>query len=235
MINCTIKYILLGVLLLSILVSCNAEKRKNSVEDEKKMGIYRVVIELILDDENQKDLLLNELGKVTLDSYQWKNHIVLYGAAEDTVGLNSRIRQTGIRLKTKYYNTPMYVFDRSVRCPDSVVEDAWNDYLLTANLVADSVLQQEYLDFHAKQFDEWPEVAEGFCKAGFQQLLVFKNGRQLMLVISVPADKTLDELNPKTIENNPRMIEWNQIMGKYQKGIEGTSPEEIWVFLSKIK
>jgi hypothetical protein len=56
-----------------------------------------------------------------------------------------------------------------------------------------------------------------------------------MLVISIPADKTLDELNPKTVENNPRMDEWNQIMGKYQEGIEETEPDEKWVFLSEVK
>jgi L-rhamnose mutarotase len=83
------------------------------------------------------------------------------------------------------------------------------------------------------QFEEWPEVSDGFCNAGFQQLLLFRNGRQLMLVISIPEGKTLDELNPKTIENNPRMVEWNKIMDKYQEGIEGTKPNEKWVILRK--
>jgi hypothetical protein len=29
------------------------------------------------------------------------------------------------------------------------------------------------------------------------------------------------------------MDEWNQIMDKYQEGIEGTDPDEKWVFLYK--
>jgi hypothetical protein len=95
-------------------------------------------------------------------------------------------------------------------------------------------MQQEYLDYHNTQFTEWPEISQGFCNAEFQQLLLYRNGKQLMLIISIPADKTLDELNPKTTENNPRMNEWNQIMGKYQEGIEGTEPGEKWIFLNKL-
>lgn len=54
-----------------------------------------------------------------------------------------------------------------------------------------------------------------------------------MVIRCVIQYKTLDELDPKTVENNPRMIEWNQIMGNYQDGIEGTAPGEKWVFLNK--
>ena len=81
---------------------------------------------------------------------------------------------------------------------------------------------------------EWPEVAKGFCAASFQQLLVFRNGRQLMLVISIPKGESLDELNPKTTENNPRVNDWNELMKKYQEGIPGTAQDEVWVFLQQL-
>jgi len=133
----------------------------------------------------------------------------------------------------KHYDTPMYLFDRIKHCVDSTVDKPWKDYLLTANLVADTAMQKEYMHYHEVQFQEWPEVAKGFCNADFQQLLVFRNGRKLLLVISIPANKTLDELNPKTEENNPRVVEWNKMMSKYQEGIEGTKQGETWVFLNK--
>ncbi|HYJ37981.1 MAG TPA: L-rhamnose mutarotase, partial [Chitinophagaceae bacterium] len=101
-------------------------------------------------------------------------------------------------------------------------------------LVNNEKLQKEYLEYHSTQFENWPEVAKGFCNANFQQLLVFKNARQLMLVISIPKGKTLDDLNPKTTDNNPRVVEWNDLMKKYQEGIEGTKPGEVWVFLKPI-
>ena len=223
-----------GIFLLAILGSCNQAHRKAIPGQEKVHDNYRVAIELILYDSTLGDSLLQVLNGIGMDRYRWKNHIVLFGAAADTAGIGKLISQSGIDLKMKHYDTPMYVFDRLKHCGDSTVAKSWKDYLLTANLVADSAMQQEYMHFHEVQFKEWPEVAQGFCKADFQQLLVFRNGRQLLLVISIPGDKTLDELNPKTEENNPRVVEWNKIMGKYQEGIEGTVPGETWVFLNQI-
>ncbi|MNR41583.1 L-fucose mutarotase [compost metagenome] len=104
---------------------------------------------------------------------------------------------------------------------------------MSTNLVKDKQLQKEYLDHHATQFEKWPEVAKGFCNADFQQLRIFKNGRQLMLVISIPKGASLDELNPRTTLNNPKVDDWNNLMKKYQEGIEGTKPGEVWVFFSK--
>jgi hypothetical protein len=52
-----------------------------------------------------------------------------------------------------------------------------------------------------------------------------------MLVISIPKGQSLDQLNPKTTENNPRVNEWNAIMKNYQEGIEGTGLGETWVLL----
>ena len=230
-----IPHFLSGIILICILVSCNQQQKKVRSETEKAESKYRVGIELVLNDEALPDSVLAKLNGMALDSYSWKNHIVLFGNQADTFGIASLIRNSGIELETRYYNEPMYVFDRAKCCGDSCVPAPWKDYLLTANLVADSTMQQEYMHYHETQFEEWPEVAQGFCNASFQQLLVFRNGRQLLLVISIPADKTLDELNPKTEENNPRVVEWNKIMSKYQEGIEGTSPGESWVFLNKIE
>jgi hypothetical protein len=219
--------------MLAFLIAC--QPRNPQPGEQAETVQYRVGVELILEDEALADSLLVQLGETELACYRWKNHLVLFGEAEDTVGISSLIRQSGISLETRYYTDPMYVFDRASHCSDTSVVKSWKDYLLTANLVDDPVMQQEYMAYHEVQFEEWPEVARGFCNAGFQQLLAFRNGRQLMLVISIPADKTLDELNPKTEENNPRVVEWNQGMSKYQEGIEGTSPGETWVFFEKLQ
>lgn len=228
--KCTvvIKY-LNGLFFLFILAACGHQKETKVVDK-----IDRVAIEVILEDDATRDSLMNQLSETLLERYAWKNHVVLFGSSKDTLGISELISQSGITLKTKRYNSPLYVFDKATHCGDASVQKPWKNYLLTANLVIDSVLQQEYITYHNNQFKEWPEVAQGFCNADFQQLLVYRNGRQLMLVISIPSNKTLDELNPKTVENNPRMIEWNHLMGKYQEGIQGTSKGETWVFLDEV-
>jgi hypothetical protein len=132
------------------------------------------------------------------------------------------------------YAAPFYKFDRQ-RCTDKAVAKQWDNVLLTANLVPDERKQREYLQYHATQFEKWPEVATGFCNASFQQLLVFRQGRQLMLVISIPHGASLDELNPKTTLHNPRVDDWNTLMKQYQQGLPGTKPGETWVFLKQVQ
>lgn len=166
--------------------------------------------------------------------YQWKDHTVIFGAIQDPKELSKAVAAAFPGAAVKIYDEPFYVFDRTT-CADATTATQKDHVLLTANLVADEKLQQEYLQYHATQFAQWPEVAKGFCNAQFQQLLLFRNGRQLLLVISIPKGASLDQLNPKTTENNPRVDEWNALMKKYQEGIPGTAPGEVWVFLKEGK
>jgi len=174
------------------------------------------------------------LSKNNVDSnsvYQWKNHYVIFAPVADAGVMQGRLRNNFPGADVRVYHDLFYRFDKKKYCADKATATEWDHILLTANLVADKKKQQEYLDYHATQFDKWPDIARGFCNADFQQLLLFRNGRQLMLVISIPKGESLDKLNPKTTENNPKMDEWNKIMGKYQEGIEGTKKGETWVFL----
>lgn len=166
--------------------------------------------------------------------YQWENHLVIYGKMNQAERVKKKLALAFPKLEIKVYENPVYDFQNSERCKDAKPVSEWENIVLTANLVADEKSQKEYVDYHSTQFEKWPEIAKGFCNADFQQLQVFKNGRQLMLVISIPKGKTLDELNPKTTENNPRVDDWNALMKKYQTGIEGTKPGEVWIFLKKV-
>lgn len=165
--------------------------------------------------------------------YRWKNHLIIYSVFLDTRSLLRQLQATFPGMEVKFYGKPFYEFNRRM-CSNSSVAKAWDNVIISANLVKDSVMQQEYLKYHANQFKEWPEVAQGFCNASFQQLLVFRSGRQLMLVISIPKGASLDELNPKTTENNPRVDDWNALMKKYQEGLPGTKNGETWVFLNPV-
>ncbi|MEO8237358.1 MAG: L-rhamnose mutarotase [Flavobacterium sp.] len=166
--------------------------------------------------------------------YQWKNHLVIYGLMNQPERTKRKLALAFPVLEIKIYENPVYDFQKFERCKDSKPVSEWENIVLTANLVEDEKLQKEYVDYHTTQFEKWPEIAKGFCNADFQQLQVFKNGRQLMLVISIPKGENLDKLNPKTNENNPRVDDWNTLMKKYQTGIEGTKPGETWMFMNKL-
>jgi hypothetical protein len=165
--------------------------------------------------------------------YHWQNHLIAYGKAANIQAFQKNLAAVYAGNEVKYYPAPFYKFDRHY-CADKTTARQWDNIILTANLVKDPKKQQEYLSHHATQFQKWPEVAQGFCNASFQQLLVFRQGQQLMLVISIPHGASLDELNPKTSLNNPRVDDWNTLMKQYQEGLPGTKPGETWVFLKPV-
>jgi hypothetical protein len=169
----------------------------------------------------------------TTGIFSWQNHLIAYGKTASIQALQKNLAAIYAGNAVKLYAAPFYKFDRHY-CTDKTTARQWDNIILTANLVNDPKKQQEYLNYHATQFQKWPEVAQGFCNASFQQLLVFRQGRQLMLVISIPKGASLDELNSKTSLNNPRVDDWNALMKQYQEGLPGTKPGETWVFLKQV-
>jgi hypothetical protein len=195
-----------------------------------------IIVELIatkeLDTVQLRKILVQQKVNPTA-VYQWQNHYVIFDRVADPGQLKQKLTANFPTVQVKIYDDLFYEFNRSY-CNDKNSAKEWQHIILTADLVDDKKLQQEYLDHHATQFEKWPELSRGFCNADFQQLLLFKNGQQLMLVISIPKGESLDQLNPRTTANNPRVDEWNQMMKKYQKGIAGTKNGEVWVFLKQL-
>ena len=215
--------------------SVNVSKQPlNSVESGNG---NELLIEVLLPSaaELSKPLLVEicrEKGISASAIYQWNNRLLVYANTNEAEAL---IRQIQSRIKgaeAKLYKDVIYQFNREKHCGQAAVKE-WDNIILSTNLVSDVGMQKEYLDYHATQFEKWPEVAKGFCNADFQQLRIFKNDRQLVLIISIPKGANLDELNPRTTLNNPRVDDWNGLMKKYQEGISGTKPGEVWVFFEQ--
>lgn len=198
-----------------------------------------VIVELVtaqgktLDKEKLK-VILGKSKISTSSVYQWQNHTVIFDKVQDVYLLQDRLKNAFPDVKIKTYHDLFYEFNRE-KCGEKKKEGAWKHILLTANLVADPNKQKAYLDAHATQFEKWPEVSKGFCNADFQQLLLFRNGRQLMLVISIPAEADFEKLNPRTTLNNPRVNDWNKAMKDYQEGLEDAPKGDTWEFFKSFE
>lgn len=197
-----------------------------------------VVFELIFkDDHLPGNQALDEFAKennlLTSAIYKWSNRLVICTSSLKVESLQQTLKRLNAT-EVKLYDDIFYDFNREKNCGEKPVAE-WDNVILSANLVEDEKMQKEYLDYHKTQFEKWPEISKGFCNAEFQRLAIFKNGRQLILIISIPKGKNLDDLNPKTTLNNPKVDEWNGIMKKYQEGIVGTKPGEVWVFFKPIE
>ena len=221
------KVVLLPALLL--LFSCQDVQKKEEVSKTQP-----VILELISTDTSETtNTRLKSFIKDDDQLYRWKSHYIVYSQSGDVGTLQDSLKAVFPDVETKLYDNLYYNFNRQ-HCDDTSTAKEWEHTILTANLVADTAMQREYMNYHETQFEEWPELSKGFCNASFQQLIMFRNGRQLMLVISIPKGESLDELNPKTTENNPRVDEWNKLMAKYQKGIAGTKEGEVWAIFREL-
>jgi len=212
--------------------SIYSERGINKAEDKS------VVFELIFKNDNlPSNKALQSFAKennlLSSSIYKWNNRLVIYTSSLKVESLQQTLKRLNA-LEIKLYDNLFYDFNRAKNCGDKPVAE-WDNIILSANLVKDEKMQKEYLDYHKTQFEKWPEISKGFCNAEFQRLAIFKKERQLMLIISIPKGKKLDDLNPKTTLNNPKVDEWNAIMKKYQEGIEGTKPDETWVFFKPIE
>ncbi len=178
--------------------------------------------------------IVNQILSKNENIFRCENHWAIYSDASQIAKLSQKIKTKFPNIKINLYDKPFYNFNREKLTGEKAAAK-WEHIIMTANLVNDTTLQKEYMEYHRTQYEKWPEVSKGFINADFQQLLVFRNGRQLMLVISIPKGKTLNELNPKTTENNPRVEEWNKIMAKYQEGIEDAPKGTTWVVFRKLR
>lgn len=197
---------------------------------------FPVMIEII---DNDNTLSEKELSNFIRDNqlkspslYRWQNHWLIFTSSTPNI-LEHRIFNAFPTTTHKLYEQPFYIFDRKQQCSANYASQ-WKYFIISANLVQDTAKQNEYMQHHATQWEKWPEISDGFCNAEFQQLLIYKNGRQLMLTISIPEGKSIEELNPKTTENNPRVDDWNAMMSQYQEGLEDAPEGVTWIEFVKV-
>ncbi|WP_437919027.1 L-rhamnose mutarotase [Sphingobacterium sp. LRF_L2] len=184
-----------------------------------------------LTQEEIETFLVKQGGEPT-NVFHWKNYTLLLTTDELSKKMAGAWLATYPQVEYKLFNNLFYSFDRS-RC-DVQTETQDTDFvLLTAQLRDDKSKEEAYLEAHKKQYEEWPEVAKGFCQAGFEEVLLYRNNRQLMLYISFPKGKKFEDIDPLTLKDNPRVEEWNRLMGTYQEGIAGTAANETWIFYKK--
>lgn len=175
--------------------------------------------------------LIRDAGPGTLQTAPGDRYVFLVDSAGRDA-LVSALAASG-RARISVFQHPFYDFNRSRatgQAPQALLDHA----VMTCNLVEDPAAQAEYLDYHARQGELFPEVAAGFARAGYEQVLVFRQGRRLMLVISFPQGHSLSELDPLTTKDNPRVDVWNGIMAAYQENIDhpGDAP---WMMYEAIE
>ncbi len=198
-------------------------------ENRKKEWVIELVVDTGREDYTEHiHSLLHARQIDTTNLLKWKNRYAIINL-QDTLKemLVNELQEDKIG-EVSVYEDIIYRFRRS-DCNEVSEKLKLKQYLLTVNLVDDAHKQKEYLEHHSTQAANWPEVVKGFCQEGFQKIDIYKKGRQLMLLISIPQNMDLEQMSRDNARNNPGVAEWDELMSTYQEGISGTRPGEKWV------
>lgn len=103
-------------------------------------------------------------------------------------------------------------------------------FCLTLDLKDDPTLIEEYIRWHQ---NVWPEIIKSITGAGITNLEIFHSGNRLVMLMET--DETFSfERKASMDSNNKKVLEWEELMWKFQQPVAWAKPGEKWVLMNKI-
>ena len=103
-------------------------------------------------------------------------------------------------------------------------------HCLTLDLKDDATAIAEYKRYHVKI---WPEVRDSLFDAGIVDMEIYLAGTRLFMIMDV--DDTFS-LAAKAAADaaNPKVQEWEAIMGQFQQPLPQSRPGQRWVAMERV-
>jgi len=105
-------------------------------------------------------------------------------------------------------------------------------YCLTLNLQDDEDLIREYEQYHQPGYT-WPEVIDSIRTSGILDMQIYRSGTQLVMVMTV-TDSFSFEDKARRDSQNPKVIQWEHLMTKFQRAEADASADAKWVKMRNI-
>jgi L-rhamnose mutarotase len=92
-------------------------------------------------------------------------------------------------------------------------------FCLTLDLRDNVDLVREYEEYH-KPGNVWPEVIDGIRATGILDMQIYRSGLQLIMVMTVSDTFSFEK---KSLQDslNPKVVEWERLMEKFQNKADG--------------
>jgi len=103
-------------------------------------------------------------------------------------------------------------------------------YCLTLDLKNDATAIAEYKRYHEKI---WPETRDSIYGAGIADMEIYLLGTRLFMIMEV--DETFSfAAKAATDAANPKVQEWEDLMGQFQQPLRQSRPGQRWVWMDRI-
>ena len=103
-------------------------------------------------------------------------------------------------------------------------------YCLALDLKDDPQLITEYEAYHR---EVWPEIKKSILNSGITNMEIYRFGTRLFMIMEKDDAFSFDRKSAMD-SSNPKVLEWEQLMWKFQQPLPGSKPGEKWVVMEKI-
>lgn len=103
-------------------------------------------------------------------------------------------------------------------------------YAMTVMLKDDPETIQKYEEYHA---NPWPETNAGLRRVGIERMYIYRFQRTLFMFMETGDNFDLERDMPKYTED-PRALEWDELMRTFQETVPGAPPDTTWVLMNEV-
>ena len=94
----------------------------------------------------------------------------------------------------------------------------------------DPKLIAEYKRYHEMI---WPEITRSIKNSGIEDMEIYLLGTRMFMIIDVNESFSF-EAKTRADQLNPRVQEWERLMGTFQKSLPQANPDEKWVLMERV-
>src|SRR5258708_15201742 len=95
-------------------------------------------------------------------------------------------------------------------------------YCLTLDLKRDAALIAQYKRFHEKI---WPEITKSIRDVGVEDMEIYVRGTRMFMIMEVNESFSFEK-KAKSDQENPKVREWEALMGEVQQPLDDAAPGE---------
>jgi L-rhamnose mutarotase len=103
-------------------------------------------------------------------------------------------------------------------------------FCLTLDLKDDPILIAEYKRYHERI---WPEITRSIKDSGIEDMEIYLLGTRMFMIMEVNESFSF-EANANADQLNPRVQEWERLMGTFQKSLPQAKPGEKWLLMKRV-
>ena len=103
-------------------------------------------------------------------------------------------------------------------------------FCLSLDLKDDPKLIAEYKRYHEKI---WPEITRSIKNSGIDDMEIYLLGTRMFMIMEVNESFSF-EAKTKTDQHDPRVQEWENLMGTFQKTLPQAKPGEKWLLMERV-